>query len=93
MKKTNGGRGKTEGGGGVEKKPSPLMTVGYFMFGCVRTYKFRVTRGEFVPPPLLGGEGLHFRGDAAFFLGFFLLGGGEGGIFFFFSRDGSVRVC
>lgn len=60
------------------------MTVGYFMFGCVRTYKFRVTRGEFVPPPLLGGEGLDFSGDAAFL--FFLLGGVEGGIFFFFPR-------
>lgn len=92
MKKTNGGRGKTEGGG-VEKKPSPLMTVGYFMFGCVRTYKFRVTRGEFVPPPLLGGEGLHFRGDAAFFFVFFYWEGVRGEFFFFFSRNGSVRVC
>lgn len=70
------------------------MTVGYFMFGCVRTYKFRVTRGEFVPPPppppLLGGEGLHFRGDAAFLFFFFYWEGVRGEFFFFFPATAAL---
>lgn len=46
----------------------PLMTVGYFMFGCVRKFKFRVACAEFVPSLTMPSEGRGWISEAMIFL-------------------------